>query len=288
MTARVHRIDVHPLPVAAVQAMTLCSDQVFSRHAHDAFGLGLVGAGAQRSWSGRGWVEARAGDLISVNPGELHDGAPIDGARRWQMLYLAPGLVEEVMAEAGIDAPEITRPVLNDRRLALAFGSVFGRLAGPLVGPQAGPCSSSSLGRAGILDVESEVVGLLALLMASHGARSPARERASPPVHRARQRLDDAPEQAVTLVELARLAGVGRFQLLRGFAREVGITPHAYQLQRRVLLAARLLAAGQRPAEAALAAGFADQSHLTRAFRRQVGLTPARYRDAVGPQRRRA
>ena len=79
----------------------------------------------------------------------------------------------------------------------------------------------------------------------------------------------------------AALSGVSRFQLLRGFAREVGATPHAYLIQRRVHLVQKLLALGCNPAEAALRAGFADQSHMTRAFRRQLGVTPARYRAAV-------
>lgn len=85
----------------------------------------------------------------------------------------------------------------------------------------------------------------------------------------------------MSLAELARLCGSGRFRLLRAFAREMGVTPHAYRVDRRVHLARRLLAGGQNPAAAAAAAGFADQSHLTRAFARRFGVTPARYRAAV-------
>jgi AraC-like DNA-binding protein len=48
-----------------------------------------------------------------------------------------------------------------------------------------------------------------------------------------------------------------------------------------VRLARRLLAAGRPPAEAALQVGFADQSHMTRAFVRQFGITPGRYRAAI-------
>jgi AraC-like DNA-binding protein len=61
----------------------------------------------------------------------------------------------------------------------------------------------------------------------------------------------------------------------------MGITPHAYLIQRRVCVARHLLAAGETPAQAAITAGFADQSHLTRAFVRYLGITPARYRAAV-------
>jgi AraC-like DNA-binding protein len=83
------------------------------------------------------------------------------------------------------------------------------------------------------------------------------------------------------LTELAKLVGVSRFQLLRGFAREVGTTPHAYLVQRRIQFARRLLVAGRPIVEAAIDAGFADQSHLTRAFVRQFGITPGRYVAAV-------
>jgi AraC-like DNA-binding protein len=85
----------------------------------------------------------------------------------------------------------------------------------------------------------------------------------------------------VTLAELAAISGVSRFQLLRGFVRDIGVTPHAYLVQLRVRLARRLLAQRHTPAQAALLAGFADQSHLTRAFVRQVGVTPGRYREAL-------
>jgi AraC-like DNA-binding protein len=85
----------------------------------------------------------------------------------------------------------------------------------------------------------------------------------------------------VSLTELAAMSGVSRFQLLRAFARELGITPHAYLVQRRVCVARQLLADGQTPAQAASQVGFADQSHMTRAFVRHVGITPGRYRAAI-------
>ncbi|MBV8806648.1 MAG: helix-turn-helix domain-containing protein [Sinobacteraceae bacterium] len=73
----------------------------------------------------------------------------------------------------------------------------------------------------------------------------------------------------------------GAGQLLRGFFREVGATPHVYVMQLRVRLARRHLAAGKLPADAGLLAGFSDQPHMTRAFVRQYGITPARYQAAI-------
>jgi len=93
-------------------------------------------------------------------------------------------------------------------------------------------------------------------------------------IRQARARIDDDPAAAVSLLDLARDTGLSRFQVLRGFARVTGLTPHAYQLQRRVALARRLIAQGLPLAEAAAACGFADQSHMTRQFVRKYGVSP--------------
>ena len=263
---RMHRVAQHRCALPGVEAMTLLTGHAFPRHAHDGFGIGVMDAGAQRSWSGIGWVEAKAGDVITVNPGEMHDGAPIGSVRGWRMLYLDPALVARELAEEGEDRPEIARPALRDPVLAGLFARLFVRATAAAPEP---------------LALEEDLLRTLAHLLLRHGTRPRPVPRASPAVAVARRRLDEAPEVPATLAELAALSGVSRFQLLRGFARETGVTPHAYLLQRRVRLARQILAAGRAPAEAALEAGFADQSHMTRAFRRQFGITPGRYRAAL-------
>ena len=254
---RVHR------PAPGVLAITIDSTQAFPRHAHDTYGIGRIRRGAQRSWSAAGWVEAGPGDLVMVNPGEVHDGQPIGHlGRGWQMLYLDPGLVETAAAEtlAGGRASPLWRPVACDAQLAAAFEWWHDRLAAD----------------AGALACDEAQVALLATLFARHGA-APSMRHASPTIARARQRLDDDPANDPGLAALAAEAGLSRFQLLRAFARELDMTPHAYLVQRRLAVARALLDAGEAIADAAAAAGFADQAHLTRLFRRCLGYTPAAY-----------
>jgi AraC-like DNA-binding protein len=76
---------------------------------------------------------------------------------------------------------------------------------------------------------------------------------------------------------LSRSCGLSRYQLIRGFKGEFGLTPHAYIVQRRLALARRLIRAGRELAEVAIEAGFCDQSHLARCFTRQFGVPPNRY-----------
>jgi AraC-like DNA-binding protein len=78
---------------------------------------------------------------------------------------------------------------------------------------------------------------------------------------------------------LAARFAVSREVVIRRFARETGLTPHAFRLNARLNIARRLLPAGVAPAEAAALAGFADQSHLGRRFGAAFGSTPGQYRD---------
>ena len=86
--------------MAGVEAVTAESRHAFPRHIHDQFGIGVIERGAQKSLSGRGEVEAGPGNTITVNPGEVHDGTPLDDAgRMWRMLYLDPRLVAETVCD---------------------------------------------------------------------------------------------------------------------------------------------------------------------------------------------
>jgi AraC-like DNA-binding protein len=267
MVSRVHQVEQFKSKIPGIEAMTLVSSHHFPRHSHDQFGIGVIAFGAQRSWSGVGSVQAVAGDVIMSNPGEMHDGVPLNGdVRGWRMLYLDPALLAREVEEELVGQVEIVRPLARDSVLAGHFARLFGCLTAP---------RSDRLAR------DENLLRSLIHMLRQHGTARPSPGGPSPSVTKAIRRLDSAPDTSISLAELAALAGVSRFQLLRGFAQEIGITPHAYLVQRRVLLARRFLAAGQTPAQAATQAGFADQSHMTRAFVRQLGITPGRYRAAV-------
>lgn len=97
----------------------------YGKHWHTTYGLGLLEHGAQSSASGRGMVDAYAGDLITSNPGEVHDGRPLGSAsRRWRMVYLEPDVIASMNSppdsRAGAEV-ELTRPVIQDSRLSAAL-----------------------------------------------------------------------------------------------------------------------------------------------------------------------
>ncbi|HEY0837629.1 MAG TPA: AraC family transcriptional regulator, partial [Azospirillum sp.] len=93
----------------------------------------------------------------------------------------------------------------------------------------------------------------------------------------ARDLLAARVEEAVSLAELEAATGAGRYRLIRAFRAAYGMPPCAWQTQRRLMAARALIGAGQPIAEAAVAAGFADQAHLTRLFKRSFGYTPGAF-----------
>jgi|HubBroStandDraft_6_1064221.scaffolds.fasta_scaffold01207_13 AraC-like DNA-binding protein/mannose-6-phosphate isomerase-like protein (cupin superfamily) len=96
-------------------------------------------------------------------------------------------------------------------------------------------------------------------------------------VQRTKQFLDEHYAEQVSLNDLARLTRLSPYYLHRSFCRKVGMPPHAYQLQVRVSRARSFLRRGRSISDAASAAGFVDQSHFTRHFKKFTGFTPGRY-----------
>lgn len=251
--------------IDAVEAQTRHS---FPRHTHEQFGIGLIYQGAQKSLSGRGMVEAGAGDIITVNPGEVHDGVPIgDAGRSWRMLYFDPAVISAAAEDIGqgrSDAGEFASPAFRDADTANEFRALFAAITDPTTQDEA-------------IRREERLLLLLASVLATGRARHHERPAT---ITAAKTMIDDDPTAAITLADLAAEAGLSRFQLVRNFAKSVGLTPHAYIVQRRIDLARRLIGEGMPLAEAAFAAGFADQSHMTRIFVSKYGLSPGAYAEA--------
>jgi AraC-like DNA-binding protein len=260
---------VRPTCSGAVVAVDACSARSFARHTHDEFGVGLMRDGAQRSGSGRGPVEAVRGNVITVNPAELHDGTPIGTARSWSMLYLPQHVVGTIVAdleEGRRSTRELHAPVVDDQRLARLF--LASRRAA--LHPRGEPAFEERL---------------LALFNGLFGIGQQPEGGSVGRLARARERIDDAPARSHSLTDLAALAGLSRYQTVRGFARLTGLTPHAYVMQRRLDMARSLIRHGSALADAATGAGFADQSHMHRVFVARHGFTPGAYAGAFSEPR---
>ncbi|RYF42422.1 MAG: AraC family transcriptional regulator [Comamonadaceae bacterium] len=276
MQAPVHLSRVLRTPWPSVHATQIESGRHFARHWHATYGLGLVDAGAQRSASGRGTVEAFAGDLLATNPGEVHDGQPLGGpSRRWRIVYLEPEVLAGVRGDARDGEVALERAAFHDPALRRALQQLLDRLQLW----EAQPHSSAALA------CEEALTRTCALLLARHATAPPQRADEGGDLARVRERLAESVLETPSLQTLAAIAGLGKYQLLRRFAKTYGLTPHAWLLQLRAERARGLIGRGAPLAEAAAASGFADQSHMTRVFARQFGFTPGAWRRSAASDR---
>ncbi|MFT4193823.1 AraC family ligand binding domain-containing protein, partial [Ottowia sp.] len=216
---------VRPSALAGLTLVAAHTRRRFARHTHAVYGIGLIDAGGQTSASGRGQVEAVRGEVITVNPGEVHDGVPMQGEkRRWRMLYLDSSLWNQEHS-----APEWTLPVLRDARVAALFDATFA-------------CAARGNDA---LALEEHLAALLhhAPSTAARHAPCAAAGAISRALLRARERLADgiAPP---SLAELASGADMDRYTFLRTFAAAFGLPPHAWAQQQRLARAEALLARG--------------------------------------------
>lgn len=240
------------------------STQTFARHAHAGFAIGAIAEGAGGYLCRGESMVLPAGSLSLMNPEEAHTGHAAAGRVRYNMLYASEAAVRSVLGLRDLHGFAEIAP--QDRGLALT--QALARLALCLNGGQATDQK---------LEAEEAVHAVLAQSFAHYGRaelRRPGREPAAIRILLDRIEAGVAAGEDLSLSELAAAVGLNPSYLIRSTARATGLTPHGHVLRARVDHARRHLLDGATAAEAAFAAGFCDQPHLIRQFRRHYGVTP--------------
>jgi AraC-like DNA-binding protein len=179
------------------------------------------------------------------------------------MLYLAPRLTREALGGAA-SLPFVKSAVSSHPRLLAALRPGLDDLDRELEA----------------LEIDQVVLGISEALL----SLDPSARRASPGascalmVERARQFLDAHFAEVVASETLEALTGIGRYTLARHFRALLGTSPYRYLVLRRLDHARLAMRGGASLADAALASGFADQSHMTRQFKQAFGISPGRWR----------
>lgn len=234
----------------------------FARHRHDSYAVGLTDSGVQ-SFGYRGSVHASTpGEVVVLHPDEPHDGyAGTEAGFGYRIVYADPAHVAEALraiAGRACALPFVRAPVLKSAGLARTVESAFACELEPLA-------------------VDAILLRLAQFLLeqVAGAARAPRLDLAA--IERARQLIDGASGRIVHSSELEAASGLSRFELARQFRGRLGTTPYRYSLMRRLEFVRDRVGGGQPTADLALEAGFSDQAHFTRLFKRAFGLTPGRY-----------
>ena len=231
----------------------------FDPHRHDTYAIGFTLDGVQ-AFRYRGSAQrSTAGEVFVLHPDEVHDGhAGTSAGFRYRILYVEPRLIQEALGARPL--PFVRDAVSRNARLMRAILPALDDLDMPLEDLQRD-------------DIVSELAHALA---ATDASLAPLGKPCWRGVNAARELIDNS-AGAVAATELEAVAGLSRYALSRHFRACLGTSPHRYLVMRRLDRARGLIRKGLPLADAALACGFADQSHMTRQFKQAYGVSPGRF-----------
>ena len=257
---------VHDADMEADAFSFRLTSRAFAPHYHPAWVLGCVLDGARRFWVRGREYHAGAGDVVILRPGEVHACAPdAVGPFVWRGFHFRVGSAAADFLEKLTRAEPSLTPVCAGPDALEDLLAVHALMGVPSLAENKRSRLFAALGRLSQCGRKAD---------AAHASHTPP----EPALEALRSHLAAHAQDRVSLEDMALMARMGKFRLVRAFARLTGATPYRYLESARVNRAQELLAQGLPPAEAALESGFADQSHLSRAFRTRLGVTPGAYR----------
>lgn len=238
----------------------------FDTHRHDTYAIGVTDVGVQ-AFDYRGVAEiSTPGNAVVLHPDEPHDGrAGTPDGFGYRIVYVAPACIHEAartIRGRPCALPFVREPVTVNQTLASTIEAAFRLDPEPLA-------------------IDGLILSMAeALLEAdrSCGSGTPPTRLDGSALARARQFLDAETTRVIRSSELEEVTGLTRYDLARQFRSAFGTSPYRYSLMRRLDCARAQLRRNRSLADVALAAGFADQAHLSRMFKHAFGVTPARYR----------
>jgi AraC-like DNA-binding protein len=241
----------------------------FSKHTHEAFAIGVIEQGVQQFYHKGTTYTAPQGTILTINPEEVHDGRTATPyGYQYRMAYIQPKMIAEILTAffgARSETMYFDCPVTIDVQLSVRLKRCLQNWEQP---------------NAVQLEEQSELIQILEMLFQRHAKphqlakRSLKNDRA---VRLAIAYINAQAEKDISLEDIAAVAQISRFHLLRVFKATTGLPPHAYLVQRRLELARKAIEQGVPLIDAAIASGFADQSHLTRIFKKAFGVTPGQF-----------
>lgn len=257
-----HKAHYHKSNIDEIEVVEICSDRTFPRHTHDEFGLGYIISGGQESWSGRGLVEASVNNIITVNSGEVHDGIGITGKpRHWKMLFIKPEKLAS-LTERSASSLEFCEPVIHQSISNTLLRSALEIITQPDVSRD---------------ELEQRLMLTFSMLLDDESPDDTVTpDKKSRMVTLLLELIQDNWNTSLSLEDMARTVNLSRYQTLRHFQHQMNMTPHAWLTQYRVKQAKKRLEYGHSLVNTAMECGFADQSHMTRAFKQQFGLSPGK------------
>ena len=244
----------------------------YPRHSHDYFVLCLIERGRQSFLHQGTQYATPPGGVILINPGAVHTGEAAD-EQGFEMLSLYPTISQmEVMASE-----------LKGRHQGVPFFQDV-RVDDPWATKSLLSLHKALFDATSSLEAESRFAWVMTQLIKWYADVSYTEQKLGKEKKLVEQVCSYIHENfvnGVSLNELAQHVALSPYHLLRVFRAEVGMPPYVYLENIRVRHAQKLIEEGKPLADVAMESGFSSQSHMTRHFKRIIGVTPGRYAQEI-------
>lgn len=245
----------------------------YKKHYHSGYAIGLIEEGVQKFHHLGQSYTAPAKTIISLNPDEAHDGmSACSAGYQYRMAYISENKIQEIItchSEMRYRPGYFKRPKVIDHKVAGLLHIAFMLLDEE---------DHNSL------ESYTYLIQAVTHLFHRHAGRKPhighpLKNRKI--VNQAIEFIREKAEENITLEEISSAVNFSQYHFLRIFRNTTGLPPHAYLIQMRVERAKRAIEKGRSLGDAALEAGYSDQSHMTRCFKAIHGLPPGKYKKAL-------
>ncbi|OLL33672.1 AraC family transcriptional regulator [Burkholderia sp. SRS-W-2-2016] len=241
----------------------------YAKHSHETFSIGAVTGGhsVYLNRHAREWIGA--GAVVMMNPDDVHACNPVAGERwSYRMLHVDVAWFTKLQHELGFNENHAFRAFSQIMTLDAALFDGLNRLCAILADDRADTLRKESAAVTFFSDAQQKL----------NPARELPEHDASAQLARAAEFIAENCTRALKLDDVCKAADLSASHLIRAFKQRYGMTPHAYLINRRIQYSRAQLRRGRLIADVALDAGFADQAHLQRTFKRLVAATPGQYR----------
>lgn len=262
-----------------VETRRACQSRIcYQPHSHATFSIGAVDVGQSR-FSSRFSTEEKieSGSLVVIPAHIEHACNPLpDQAWSYQMMHLDADWVAKLIAELARE--------LFDHNIVINSSSNFPQLMPHIIKTPYVYQSFTDLNQflfnpeISVAVKEPYLIEILTQILLPNFTW----EQLDLPKYY-QKKLDELihalnfQDEFISLENLSFEMGISRYAIIRLFKNNLGLTPHAYQLNQKVNQARALLSKGEQIITVAHDLGFTDQSHFHRVFKAHTGVTPKQY-----------
>ncbi|NOI28536.1 AraC family transcriptional regulator [Vibrio coralliilyticus] len=239
------------------------STACYDAHSHDEFSFGIINQGRADYRNQRKTHQIGQGDIVTINPADIHSCNPHQGTWSYSMLFVDALKMGEIQQEMRSSQYYNYLAFENDLERHSEFQQRYLALFSALQSEE------------NVLLAQSCLYDFIEL--SSRQSIKSVAKMGLPNVAVVREKLMDELSHSHSLEELAEEVGMSRYQLLRAFKDHYGLPPYAYLMDEKIKRAKVMLKSGEDIVDVANNLGFSDQAHFQRHFKKKLAVTPKFY-----------